>query len=324
MNEENIKIVPNLYEAPSNPALGDTYYNINEDKYYGYDGSQWISALLESEISSTDNYVLKYGNFYFNILEITATGVTEQNGVTITVNEDKSITLNGTATQAINFTICSGSDKLAFLNKNTVRIYIKGRDFNLGLTPHGANNLISHIFMTSTSTSYSEEYLWQSSQDSPWEYLEINIPKGAVLNNKTLYIYATLGNGTYEYNQYGIENPVWTVEEFTSFKDLQAKTYSLEATDVEIHQGSLTKLNPFIFLKPRTGDSSIEDVATLMACSLENGVYKYKKAAAIYPKIIFNKKIVEKLVTNTEEQNSMFFNNVLVYGVPESNESVIS
>jgi hypothetical protein len=40
MNEENLKIVPNLYEAPTNTDEVKCYYNITEDKYYGYDGTQ--------------------------------------------------------------------------------------------------------------------------------------------------------------------------------------------------------------------------------------------------------------------------------------------
>jgi hypothetical protein len=37
---DDVPIVPNLYEAPSNPVLGDCYYNITLDKYYIYDGKK--------------------------------------------------------------------------------------------------------------------------------------------------------------------------------------------------------------------------------------------------------------------------------------------
>ena len=41
---DNVPIVPNLYLAPENPNITDCYYNIILDKYYIYDGAQWLEA----------------------------------------------------------------------------------------------------------------------------------------------------------------------------------------------------------------------------------------------------------------------------------------
>ena len=41
---DNVPIVPNLYSAPENPNTTDCYYNITLDKYYIYDGTQWLEA----------------------------------------------------------------------------------------------------------------------------------------------------------------------------------------------------------------------------------------------------------------------------------------
>ena len=58
---DDVPIVPNLYEAPSNPQVKDCYYNITLDKYYIYDGTQWLEAKLENDPSIIqDVFELKY------------------------------------------------------------------------------------------------------------------------------------------------------------------------------------------------------------------------------------------------------------------------
>ena len=53
---DNIPYVPNLTSAPSSPTVGSCYYNLTTDKYYVYNGSQWIEPLLEDE----DAFILSY------------------------------------------------------------------------------------------------------------------------------------------------------------------------------------------------------------------------------------------------------------------------
>lgn len=58
---DDIPIVPNLYEAPSNPQIKDCYYNITVDKYYIYDGTQWLEAKLENDPTvQEDTFILEY------------------------------------------------------------------------------------------------------------------------------------------------------------------------------------------------------------------------------------------------------------------------
>lgn len=57
----DIPIVPNLYEAPLSPEMNDCYYNIAVDKYYIYDGTQWLQAKAENETNIGEGFfVLKY------------------------------------------------------------------------------------------------------------------------------------------------------------------------------------------------------------------------------------------------------------------------
>lgn len=81
MNEEEIKIVPNLYEAPSSPVLGDCYYNIIQDKYYVYDGSDWLEPYVEEveentyEISYSSDGGSTFTTANFNSYDALITGI---------------------------------------------------------------------------------------------------------------------------------------------------------------------------------------------------------------------------------------------------------
>lgn len=314
MNEENIKIVPNLYEAPSNPALGDVYYNINEDKYYGYDGTQWVVSILEGDLNFS-NYILKHANFFPNLLEITASGTQTINGVTITVNEDKSITLNGTASESFTFDISTGVDRLKWVSEGYFRIYAKGRIHGIGIETYAGTAL--YQFIGGALTEAKQDKYIQFMEGRDWDRIFLRLNARVVFNNVTLYLYATSGEGVYEYKTYGTEKDL-TIEEFFSYDDLATRVSQLDATDVEVYNGSLSQPENFLVLSPRTKNNSLDGVAKLKAAMLKDGIYSYQEVAKIYPKIIFNKKIVENLVVNSAEQNNMLFNEVLVHTVPQS------
>lgn len=314
MNEENIKIVPNLYEAPSNPALGDVYYNINEDKYYGYDGAQWVVPILEEDLNFS-NYILKHGNFFHNLLEITASGTQTINGVTITVNEDKSITLNGTVSESFTFDISTGVDRLRWVSEGYFRFYAKGRVHGLGIDIY-AGTVLAQLIAATMGDGYQDGYI-QHMSGYDWDRIFLRLNLGTVFNNVTLYLYATRGDGVYEYNTYGMEEKDWTVEEFFSYNDLSTRVSQLDVTDVEVYNGSLSQPENFLVLSPRTKNNSLDGVAKLKVAMLKDGMYSYQEVAKIYPKVIFNKKIVENLVINSVEQNNMLFNEVLVHTVPQ-------
>ena len=86
---EIIPYVPNLTDTPENPSLGDCYYNLKQDKYYVYDGSQWIEPSIgESQqwqlsylLSGESDYTVEIYSTYEDLLsalnrDLTATDVT--------------------------------------------------------------------------------------------------------------------------------------------------------------------------------------------------------------------------------------------------------
>ena len=56
-------------EAPTNPTLGDTYYNLNDGKVYMWNGSSWIIAVDGTIATGTSNEfptTATQGQFFFN------------------------------------------------------------------------------------------------------------------------------------------------------------------------------------------------------------------------------------------------------------------
>lgn len=56
MKYDGIKIVQDFSTAPLNPSFEDCYHNITNNKYYIYDGTEW----LEAKAQGKDFYTLKY------------------------------------------------------------------------------------------------------------------------------------------------------------------------------------------------------------------------------------------------------------------------
>ena len=111
LDNENIYLRIGFYAAAGADVVTGTIrpvlYMDGDGTYEPYSGGKPSpSPEWPQEIESVENANVKvYGK---NLLENTRTTVT-QDGVTFTVNVDKSITLNGTATQGIYFDICTNT-----------------------------------------------------------------------------------------------------------------------------------------------------------------------------------------------------------------------
>lgn len=79
---EDVPIVPNLYSAPSNPLKKDCYYNITLDKYYIYDGTQWLETKNENDPAAAN----------YNAILIPRTGGTSLNNVALLKFKDPNAT----------------------------------------------------------------------------------------------------------------------------------------------------------------------------------------------------------------------------------------
>lgn len=121
------------------------------------------------------------------------------NGVTVTVNEDKSITFNGKATAYTLLEILKTTDTPIKLNKGTYTISYKNKPNGLNLI--GTENSVDTPYFTSSSTT---QFLTKTySEDTTISRVVTAIANGTVFNNLTVYLMIYSGTETKEYEQYG-------------------------------------------------------------------------------------------------------------------------
>ena len=121
------------------------------------------------------------------------------NGVTVTVNEDKSITFNGKATAYTLLEILKTTDTPIKLNKGTYTISYKNKPNGLNLI--GTENSVDTPYFTSSSTT---QFLTKTySEDTTISRVVTAIANGTVFNNLTVHLMIYSGTETKEYEQYG-------------------------------------------------------------------------------------------------------------------------
>lgn len=123
-----------------------------------------------------------------NLLDLAYnTGYTTTNyGVTFTINEDKSITLNGTSTSSITFRLNYNSDTYIKLKSGKYTSYLKGKNKSIGLITRKVD--VSGALLSVPVTSESEistNTLELEEKIETFTYL--SILNGATFNNLTVY-----------------------------------------------------------------------------------------------------------------------------------------
>lgn len=130
-----------------------------------------------------------------NLLENKATSQTI-NGVTFTVNDDKSITVNGTATANVTYRLVSNGETALYLDSVSYTLSVgvavpQGTYFTM-VAPQGTNRDISGGWSRVTFTPTANTLVYE---------VRYWIPSGTVISNLTLYPmlrYADIQDDTYE------------------------------------------------------------------------------------------------------------------------------
>lgn len=329
MNEEDLKIVPNLYEAPSNPALGDTYYNINEDKYYGYDGSQWIEVLPSENIQM--NFILKKNIKGINLLEINQTETFTFGGITATYNGDGSVTLNGTCTRERGITVplWVAESSEAFFERypigNLYRFHIFGYKNIAGMFCEGLLGQAGSFGYFEDSSVYLTDINGIPTASgtgriraSDYDKMGLYIKQDTTFDNTVVWPYLTEGSAFYEkWSAYGeqIDDSWYEMTEYENYEDFEEACQDVGSfQDVELHYGTLSQPENLFVIAKRGVENTVDSFAKIQISSFaKEGFYSYSPIAVIYPKIIFNKHLIENLVNNTQSQSKSYFNNILVF-----------
>lgn len=314
MNEENLKIVPNLYEAPTNTDEVKCYYNITEDKYYGYDGTQWVEAEQQTSSNIPDLYTIKYRKYSPDILCIPSGLTSTEGNVTLTTGEQGMITLNSSEKVSVTFPgIKIPGINASDIEKNFLfRIYTKNKSqsIGLGIWYYNKQGEKKYLMAISTNTSHSSTFTIEEETEDDL-YLDISLAGDNPLENVTFQLYATEGQKEWEYFT---EEVPFTIAQFSSFNETSNRLYSMGINnEVEVHSGWLTKEEDAITVirTPSNADSyepfNVENLGKMYVLTLKDGVYNYEQCGVLYPKVIFNKQIAEHIYQNGEELREMFF-----------------
>lgn len=116
------------------------------------------------------------------------------NGLTVTVNSDKSITLNGTTTSAVTLTVFEGELSL----NGTFNFYLYGKSGKINLQGTENNSAVAYLTFAATSEHIKRTYDAETNLTKIFSY----IGSGTTFNNETLKYMVTKGDDIYEYEQY--------------------------------------------------------------------------------------------------------------------------
>jgi hypothetical protein len=151
-----------------------------------------------------------------NILPNTATSM-ELNGLTFTQNEDRSITINGTATADTEY-------NLAGTSSNTNPILLLKRLYNYYLGTSGFTLKMYYYNGTSRTQIYSgTDGTLNYNQDEPITQITIAIANGTTLNNQTIYPKLTFAANV-DYEPYKVHRATIDFSEFLTNALFPAQT----------------------------------------------------------------------------------------------------
>lgn len=284
----NVPIVPNLYEAPLSPIKGDCYYNITVNKYYIYDGIEWLEAKIEGNATDQDMFQLKYstdGGLNYTTETYTDFDAlcTKMNSNDIKTATDIIITMPPQKAILIPRSNNLSLDGVALLKLNAFTLGKKDV-FELKYSKDGGN--------TFTTEEYNDFFTL------------INRTNSSVMNGVT----------DIEISMREVEDPniIKYGTSTTQEKDVFYLSYSKDNGETFVIQ----KYDDFSDLTSVTHSSAMEgvtDISIRMDVESGSGDKESSIVGKIYPKIIFNQQLVENLVMNTNQVNQNIFDGVLTF-----------
>ncbi len=279
---DDIPIVPNLYEAPSNPQAKDCYYNITLDKYYIYDGSQWLEAKLEGNTSEDqDTFELKYS------MDGGETFTTE-----IYTNFDELRTaLNSPPINNAFYIGITLFSNPAILIPRTDNVSLRG--VALLKLQNTTNPKPVDIFKLKYSKDNGSTYV----TEVYWDFSILEDRMNSSVLNGVTNIEVSMLEGN---DPYGENTDTDTVQKIFCLK------YSKDGGTSYITE----TYNNFNDLTDRTHSSVMEGVTDIKV-SVET--IDPSIVGRIYPKIIFNQQLVKKLNVNKNNTLESVFDGVLVF-----------
>ena len=187
-------------------------YPLNEvplEEEFEYVSGSGTNITLDNTAESTFNTFDLKGNTSQdtttgkNLLDNNGTSATK-NGVTYTINPDKSITLNGTSTQAFIFDIDNGRT----LDAGTYILSLEGRIQGCGIYLYVNQTLKTYVSSNNSSDNWKTNFTLDST--TTFNEIRIDVQNSKTFNNVTIYPMirlASITDDTYEPYTGGIASP---------------------------------------------------------------------------------------------------------------------
>lgn len=228
----------------------------------GYTANNLTFYPMLNEGSSTLPYMPYFPglkNAYFKGLRSTgrnlipfpySDGTTAINGVTFTVNDDGSVTANGTATSQVNFYFVS----------NSILTFPIGTVLSLSGCPSGGND--ATFFLNLISSDYTEGIVDKGNGGTftttkKAYYLYFRVEQGVTLTNVVIRPMLNYGSSAFPYEPYvaneisldtAIELPAWdSINPTTGKRTVQSNTLTFDGTE---KWNDYSSGNYFIFVTP--------------------------------------------------------------------------
>ena len=300
---DDVPIVPNLYEAPSNPQARDCYYNITLDKYYIYDGTQWLEAKVENDSSAAqDTFTFKYSTdggetFTTQTCDSFDSLCSFLNNNTSVLNTATDVVILSDVCPAVIVPRTSDTDLegVALLKLNTMTSGTKDV-FTLKYSTDQGN--------TFTTETYDDFYkLTDKTHSFSNQVTDIEVSMEEVTDPKIIKI----GN-----------------EDVLTWKDIFILRYSVDGGETFVTEN----YDNYDALIDRINTSDMTEVTDIDFSMEKEPVWAKENpiVGKIYPKIIFNQKLVENLVMNTNEVGNNIFDGVLTFykEIPKTSKYKVS
>lgn len=289
---EIIPYVPNLTSAPINPSFKDCYYNILLDKYYVYNGTQWIEGF--PYVSGSEVWRLSY----FvppseNSVVLTANGSNGHHAFNLTITESNYNTISNTSDityQLMITPIQTGWDWSGLHNKILYAIDIGDGTPRVG-SINSYDGASTKILKTETITINHDVDGTKT----------LNI--GFDITDTSGYNY-TCGNASAT-GTFTLTPLIYTQEFYPIYSDLvTALNRQIVATDIKIEV-----VEPDCVYTISTGNTKAD--CAILKLKIND---TYIPVGRIAPKIVFNHATVpDTIVANNRQLNSVYCKNTLVY-----------
>ena len=250
-NELQNAVIQNLATAPSNPKVGQEYFNTTDNTLYVWNGTAWIDSLSQGDYTFTNGVELVSNTR--NVQVKIATGASAGN-VTLTADS------NGLAGNITELSVASGSaDYLSISNHElSANVDTTVTASSTKLVTSGA---VSAAIGTALTGALIYQGTWTATSQTDYSSITLPVKKG--------YMYAVSGNATVD----GVE---WNSGDYLVINKDIASGGTITSADVDkidnTEASDIVRLSATQTLTNKTIDADDNTISDLTTSNFKSGV----------------------------------------------------